>query len=124
MRSPVIAALALAAAACGGSGGNQAAPTANAPEPAGDRVASLSEGQRNAVFIRAIRDAGLECQHVDRSVAAGTVQTLPVWRATCQGGAEYSIAITADGTAQILPGGNPLDGNQAGANGAKAGNGQ
>ena len=125
MRAPLIAALALATAACGGQGGNApAAKAGNAAEPAGNRVASLSEGQRNAVFIRAIRDAGLECQHVDSSVAAGTVQDMPVWRARCQGGGQFTIAIGADGTAQILPDGNPLVGNQPAANAAAAGNGQ
>ena len=105
MRISVIAALALATAACGGSGQNQAAnaiSAANAAEPAGNQVAALSEGQRNAVFIRAIRDAGLDCQHVERSVPAEAGYNLPAWRATCQGGGEYVIAIGADGTAQIL----------------------
>ena len=120
MRIPLIAALAAATAACGSGGQNNAGPTAataNAPEPAGNRVAALSEGQRNAVFIRAIRDAGLQCQHVERSTPAGTAQTMPVWRATCQGGRDYLIGIGADGTAQILPeGGNGgAVGNRSGA---------
>ena len=102
MRAPVIALLGLAAAACSGGGQNKAAPAANAAAPAGNQVAALSEGQRNAVFIRAIRDAGLDCQHVERSVQADSVRDMPVWRATCQGGAEYAIAIGADGTAQVL----------------------
>ncbi len=119
MRAPVIAALALVTAACGEQTGHApAANAANAAEPAGNQVAALSEGQRNAVFIRAIRDAGLECQHVQSSVAAGRVQDMPVWQATCQGGGRFTIAIGADGTAQILPEGNPLDGNQAGASGS------
>jgi hypothetical protein len=105
MRVPVVAALALATAACGGGGQNQAAAAAaNGAEPAGNQIASLSEGQRNAVFIRAIRDAGLDCQHVERAVPAGTARNLPVWRATCQGGSDYMIAIGADGTAQIQSG--------------------
>lgn len=122
MRIPIIAALAAATAACGSGGQNNAAPAAaNAPEPAGNQVAALSEGQRNAVFIRAIRDAGLDCQHVERSVAAGTARNMPVWRATCQGGGEFAIAIGADGTAQILPEG-ASGGNQAGTNAAADGN--
>jgi hypothetical protein len=114
VRIPIIAALAAATAACGSGGHNNAAPAAaaNAPEPAGNQVAALSEGQRNAVFIRAILDAGLECLHVERSVPAGTARDMPVWRATCRGGAEYTIAIGADGTAQILPG-SPLETNAA-----------
>ena len=122
MRTLVIALLAAATAACSGTEQNNSAPVANAGEPAGMQVAALSDGQRNAVFIRAIRDAGLDCQHVRRSVQTGNAQDMPVWRATCQGGAEYMIAIGADGTAQILPGGNPLDGNPAGGNGSGDGN--
>ena len=110
MRTPLIAGLALAIAACS-SGQNANAPAANAAAPAGNQVAALSEGQRNAVFIRALRDAGLDCQHVDRSESAGTAQGLPVWRATCQGGGEYLIAVGADGTAQILPRGTIGGGN-------------
>jgi hypothetical protein len=120
MRAPVILALALATGACGGSGQNQAGSAANGAEPAGSRVAALSEGERNAVFIRALRDAGLECQHVEHSLPAGRIQNLPAWRATCQGGGEWTIVIAADGSAQILPNGNPLDGNQAGAGPAAA----
>jgi len=123
MRASLIAMLALATAACGG-GQNQAAPaaeSANNTAPAGTQVAALSEGERNAVFIRAIRDAGLDCQHVDRSVALGNVQNMPAWRATCQGGGEYTIVVGADGNAQILPdlgaaGGNASVGNAVAGN--------
>ena len=115
MRALVIAGLALATAACGTGSQNNAAPaaeTGNIPESAGNQVAALSEGQRNGVFIRAIRDAGLECQGVERSVPAGDYQGQPVWRATCQGGGEWTIVIGADGTAQILPQGTTVSGNQ------------
>jgi hypothetical protein len=108
MRPPVIAALVLTLAACGGGGQNQAAPPAHAAgaantiaEPAGNQVAALSEGQRNAVFIRAIRDAGLDCQHVDSAVAVDAGLNLPTWRATCQGGGEYMITIDPSGTALV-----------------------
>ena len=75
----------------------------NPAAPVGNQVAALSEAQRNAVFIRALRDAGLACQHVERAVPAGTIQNMPAWRATCQGGGEWTILIAADGNAQILP---------------------
>ena len=102
MRNSAIAILALATAAC--SGGSQApnAATANAAEPVGNQVAALSQGQRDAVFIRAIRDARLECQHVQSSVRAGDYRGMPVWRARCRGGGEWIIVVANDGTAQIL----------------------
>lgn len=102
MRISLIAILALSAAAC--SRGSQApnASAANVAEPAGNQVAALSEGQRDAVFIRAIRDARLECQRVQGSTRAGEYRGMPVWRARCQGGGEWIIVIANDGTAQIL----------------------
>ena len=124
MRIPIIAALAVATAACGSSGQNNAVPAAaaNAPEPAGNQVAALSEGQRNAVFIRAIRDAGQDCQHVEYSTPAGRYQDMPVWRATCQGGGEWSIVIGADGTAQVVPGAVITGNGQSAVNAASEGN--
>ena len=122
MRPPVIPALALTLAACGGGGQNQAAPPANAAnaiaEPAGNQVAALSEGQRNAVFIRAIRDAGLDCQHVDSAVAVDAGFNLPTWRATCQGGGEYMVTIDPSGTALVQSANSAPGGTAAGANAA------
>jgi hypothetical protein len=125
MRASLIVLLTLAASACGTGGQNQAAPaaeSANGAAPAGTQVAALSEGQRNAVFIRAIRDGGLDCQHVERSVPLGNIQNMPAWRATCQGGGEYTIVVGADGSAQILPDQGAAGGNQSAGN-AAAGNG-
>jgi hypothetical protein len=119
MRASPIMALALATAACGG-GQNQGANGngGSAAEPVTNQVAALSDAQRNGVFIRALRDAGFDCQHVERSVPAGTIQNMPAWRATCQGGGEWTILITADGSAQILPQGTTIGGNQSAGNSA------
>jgi len=102
MRMSLIAILALSAAACSKDGQVPNANAVNAAEPAGNQVAALSEGQRDAVFIRAIRDARLECQRVQGSMRAGEYRGMPVWRARCQGGGEWIIVIANDGTAQIL----------------------
>jgi hypothetical protein len=97
-------ALALLAAGCGGrepAATNAAAD--NAIEDAQNRLAALPEGQRNGVFIRAIRDAGQACQHVDSSERVGEYRGNPVWRAHCdEGGSSWTIVVTADGTAQII----------------------
>jgi hypothetical protein len=121
MRKTLVAALALATAACGGGGRNQATNAANDAAPGGNQVAALSEGQRNAVFIRAIRDAGLDCQHVERSVPGGTSQGISVWRATCQGGGEFTIEVGADGNAQVMVEAGAGRGNQAATNAAADG---
>jgi hypothetical protein len=76
--------------------GNAAANVAN-------QLASLTEGQRNAVFIRALRDDNQPCQHVDASESLGEYRGFPVWRAHCDNGAtNWTIVVTADGTAQII----------------------
>jgi hypothetical protein len=102
MRNSLIAFLALSATACGGVNRASNGTAANAVEPVGNQVAMLSEGQRDAVFIRAIRDARLECQRVQGSLRAGEYRGMPVWRARCQGGGEWIIVVANDGTAQIL----------------------
>ncbi len=92
---------------CGGDAAREAnraepAEPANAAGDVANRLAALPEGQRNAVFIRAIRDAGEECQHVESSVPAGEYQGNPVWSAQCAGGDSWTIVVTPDGTAQLV----------------------
>jgi hypothetical protein len=95
--------LALALAGCG----REEAPPANeAASNTGvdvaEQLAALPDGQRNAVFIRAIRDAGEDCQHVIASSRAGEYQGRPVWSAQCDGGSSWTIVVTRDGTAQMI----------------------
>ena len=100
MRNIMIATLALLIGACGRSG---EAPANNvAAEPYGNRVTALPEGQQKAVFLRAIRDAGLDCQHVTDARPGGTYRGMPVWEARCRGGGNWTIVVADDGTAQIL----------------------
>ncbi|MDT9599009.1 hypothetical protein [Sphingosinicella rhizophila] len=87
--------------------GQEQEPASNDVEPMDqaayeNRLETMPEGQRNAVFIRAIRDAGLDCQHVSGSAAAGEYQGMPVWTASCDGGQEWTIVLGAGGVAQIL----------------------
>ena len=102
-RMTIMAGLALALAGCQGS----APESANKAEPAAaeaveNEIAAMPEGQRNAVFIRALQDAGQECQHVDSSAPAGQHQGFPVWSARCSDGGNWTIVITNDGTAVVL----------------------
>ena len=102
-----VAATALALAACGDRGGedaNRAEVNAveNASGDIANRLAALPEGQRNAVFIRAIRDAGEDCQFVESSTPAGEYQGNPVWSAQCEGGSSWSIVVMPDGTAHLV----------------------
>ncbi|MDQ8758269.1 hypothetical protein RCO27_18730 [Sphingosinicella sp. LHD-64] len=85
-----------------------AACQANAPEPGNNaqsvqnELAGLPEGQRNAVFIRAIRDANQDCQHVESSALVGAHQGFPLWSARCAGGRTFTIAIGNAGEAQVI----------------------
>lgn len=97
------AALAFGAAACSDRGaGPGNAVEVPGPEAVQNQIASMPEGQRNAVFVRAIRDAGQDCQHVESSDAAGAHQGFPVWNAHCRGGGTWTIVIMNDGVAQVL----------------------
>lgn len=93
-------ALLLALTACGET-------QAPAPEPANmssaNAIESMPEGQRNAVFIRAILDAGEQCQGVESSERRGEHEGYPVWVAHCAGGASWAVIITGDGNAVIHP---------------------
>lgn len=72
------------------------------PDNVQNALEAMPESQRNGVFIRAIRDAGEECQHVESSVPAGEHQGFPVWNATCSRGGTWTIVIMNGGVAQVL----------------------
>lgn len=100
------AALILGLAACGGGGGDAGAEANQASGSVAhtihNQLAEMPEAQRNAVFIRAIRDARQDCQHVESSRPAGEHQGLPVWSATCAGGGTWTIVIMNNGAATVI----------------------
>ena len=117
------ASLAALVAGCGGGDKGTAEPAneaaANAavagPQETQNRLDALPEGARNGVFVRAIQDSGNDCQHVESSSRAGEHPGLPLWKARCINGVEWTIVIGNDGSAAVL---NPaeagiLEGNQA-----------
>jgi hypothetical protein len=122
-----VALLVVALAGCGGgaeegasaNAANAAAEPTVTPAATQNALETLPEGQRNGVFVRAVRDAGLECQHVASSERAGEHQGLPLWRVRCTGGLEYTIVIGNDGVAAIL---NPAEAGQLEGNAAATGN--
>jgi len=108
IRTVLVAAFipAAALAACNSSP-PPAAPVNQADSAAasGNQIAALPEGSRNGVFIRAIRDANQDCQHVDSSEPAGVQQGYPVWTAHCDNGNAYTIVLTGNGGAQVIDAG-------------------
>ncbi len=108
MRKLIIPGLMLGLAACQPDsapsgdpvGGNEAAAESQANVI--DQLEALPEGQRNAVFIRALQDAAQPCQHVESSQRSGEYRGLPVWTARCTGGTDWTIVVNADGTAAVL----------------------
>jgi hypothetical protein len=84
------------AAADGGNTVNAVAEVSGLPEPA-----------RNAVFYRAIHDAGLPCQQVVKSEAAAPTDGAPTWQAQCEDGAGHAIVVKPDGTAVVVSGTQP-----------------
>lgn len=110
---PALAALALAG--CGGEGNITAndavqaeplnsADTDNAADQTNYSAAVLAQNdaQRNATFIRALKDAPLDCEHVDSSTRIADQDGVPTWRVTCKGGTNYLIGIPKDGVAKII----------------------
>jgi len=103
MRTLAVAAISVALAGCG----EPAATPANKAAPAGEdpfqaRLAAMSAGQRNGVFIRAIRDARQQCQSVDSSAPAAPVRGCPVWTAVCQSGESYTLVVLPGGVVQVV----------------------
>lgn len=66
------------------------------------QAVALTPGQRNGVFIRAIRDSGFDCQGVVESHRqADGMHGEPGYQAKCTDGTNYSILLDAGGTAHV-----------------------
>jgi hypothetical protein len=65
------------------------------------RIQGLPDGQRNGVFLRAIRDAGQPCQEVIGSAYNGEYFGRPSWAARCREGQDWLVMIDAGGRALV-----------------------
>ena len=61
-------------------------------------VADLTDPERNIVMIRALRDAGIDCQ----SVTGSERMEDWTWRATCSDDSSHLVEIGADGNATVV----------------------
>jgi hypothetical protein len=102
MRKTLSAAMLIAlAAACGSREQPARQQPDNQAAEMQARLKALPETSRDAVFIRAIRDGGFDCQHVETSAP---IADASAWTARCDDGTPYVIAIGAGGQAQVTKG--------------------
>lgn len=100
-----LATVACAPAANDNQAGNAAAPVPTAAAAETDyqqRLRGLSDRQRDGVFLRALRDAGIPCQEVRGSSYLGTNVGNASWTARCRDGSQWLITIGAGEVAQIM----------------------
>lgn len=88
-----------------GCGSNGAADDGNSTVPATayeKRLAAMQDGPRRAVFLRAIRDSGGDCQHVQVAASQERVADAPAWAAVCDNGSHWIILLGNDGIAKVV----------------------
>ena len=92
-------------AGCGG--GSEPAPTPAASQTplvlsdTQKQIVDLPKRLQDGVMLRAIRDAGLECQTVTELTRVETRADRIRWRVVCDNTEPYVVEITPEGTAQI-----------------------
>jgi hypothetical protein len=101
--------IALILSGCGDEKAGDQANVTSIEVPEGNyqsELLAMPEGQRNAVFIRAIRDANAPetCQGVESSSYRGETSGAPTWTARCNDGGEWTIVIGRDGMADVIEG--------------------
>lgn len=94
----------LCLAACGETGVDNKDRSIQVPNgPVANDVASLNTPARNAVMLRAIRDAGFDCQSVTESSKAADIKGFPAWKARCDDGKSWLMVLEKQGYAQVVP---------------------
>lgn len=92
----------LGLAACGSppaTTANEAIPAAP-PTKVQQQVIAMPDGQRRGVLLRAIVDAGQQCQGVTGAVRNGEGMP-PTYVAHCGDGSNWNVVIGPDGTARV-----------------------
>ena len=93
-----MAAVLLLLASCGKE---PAAPPAPGGPDVRAQLRTMAEGGRNAVFIRAIRDAGQACQAVTHSAWQRDVAAESLWAVQCEGGTAWAVYVARSGGARV-----------------------
>ena len=66
-------------------------------------IDGLSPEQRNATFLRAIRDSGYDCQHVVGSAYNGLQFGMHSWATRCGDGRDWLVMLRRDGQVYVSP---------------------
>jgi hypothetical protein len=101
---PALIALLFALAGCDRPAPSPTNATAPAPAATTDylaRIKALPEKQRDAVFYRALDDAGSDCQEVTGSAARDPIQGQPAWTVHCGDKRDFVAVLTTDGMIQV-----------------------
>lgn len=98
----ILATVTLTACGTGPESTNDAAnaPAANGVDFAAE-VRGMTEAQRRATFLRAIRDASQACQQVVDTKASEPVDGNAAWGVRCEDGRGWLISIARDGNAKV-----------------------
>ena len=73
------------------------------PNAYSERLAKLSELQRNAALRRAVLDSGQYCKRVEWSARQQEHKNLVMWVARCNPGGDKAVYIGPDGSVQVRP---------------------
>jgi hypothetical protein len=104
MKNPLVATILLPAllAGCGQSQTqNDTAP----PVAEGnylEQIEALPGGQRDMVFMRAIQDSNLNCQHISGSAVHAKVRDRPAWVAHCVDGRDWILILQPGGMIHVV----------------------
>ena len=105
MKSPAIATILLPflLSACGpATPQNDTAPTPVAEGNYLEEITALPDGQRDMVFMRAIQDSNVPCQHITGSAAHAKVRDRPTWVAHCVDGRDWILILQPGGLIHVV----------------------
>ena len=81
---------------------NDTAPTPVAEGNYLEEITALPDGQRDIVFMRAIQDSNVPCQHITGSAVHAKVRDRPTWVAHCVDGRDFILILQPGGLIHVI----------------------
>ena len=81
---------------------NESAPAPVAEGNYLEQIEALPDGQRDMVFMRAIQDSDVPCQHVTGSAVHAKVRGRPTWVAHCVEGLDWIVMLEPGGMIHVV----------------------